>query len=50
MQAGGMFEDGERLGEFTMTSIESYWLAAGLTWKFRRGACEALPIANSWRR
>lgn len=37
--AGGMFEDGERLGDFTATSIESYWLGAGLTWRFGRGAC-----------
>jgi long-chain fatty acid transport protein len=40
MMGGGMFYDAEQLGPFTTSSLESYWLAAGLTWRFRRGACE----------
>ena len=37
MMAGVMFEDTESLGEFTRTSIESYWLGFGLPWRFDRG-------------
>ena len=37
LMAGGMFEDTEQLGLFTTTSIESYWIAVGLTWRF--GSC-----------
>ena len=36
--AGGMFPDTQQLGDFTTTSIESYWLAVGLTWRFRTSA------------
>jgi long-chain fatty acid transport protein len=32
--AGGMFRDRERLGPFTETSIASYWVGLGLTWRF----------------
>jgi long-chain fatty acid transport protein len=39
--AGGMFEAGaEFAGESVVTSLESYWIGAGLTWHFGRGACE----------
>ena len=48
MMAGGMFEDTESLGEFTTTSIESYWLGFGLTWRFGRGACGPTTAPNSW--
>jgi long-chain fatty acid transport protein len=41
--AGGMFHDAEQLGPFTSTSIESYWVGAGITWRFGRGACECGP-------
>ena len=34
MMAGGMFRDTEQLGSFTTTSIESYWVGFGLTWRF----------------
>ncbi|XZE33380.1 OmpP1/FadL family transporter [Pirellulaceae bacterium SH501] len=37
VMAGGMFRDSEQLGNFTTTSIESYWIGAGLTWRFGRG-------------
>jgi hypothetical protein len=32
--AGGMFRDEATEGPFTSTSIESYWIAFGLTWRF----------------
>ena len=48
VMAGGMFRDTQQLGDFTTTSIESYWLALGLTWRFGRGACENLTIPDRW--
>lgn len=48
LMAGGMLRDTEQLGDFTTTSIESYWIGLGLTWRFGRGACESLPAPNSW--
>ena len=40
--AGGMFESGAELDQFTSTSVESYWVGAGLTWKFGRArACRS---------
>ena len=38
LMAGGMFRDTEQLGDFTTTSIESYWIGFGLTWRFGRGS------------
>ena len=32
----------------TIASVESYWIGFGLTWRFGRGACEDLGIANDW--
>ena len=34
LMAGGMFRDTEQLGSFTTTSITSYWVGVGLTWRF----------------
>jgi long-chain fatty acid transport protein len=34
--AGGMFRDESQLGPSTTSSIESYWLGAGLTWSYDR--------------
>jgi len=34
--AGGMFRDESQLGESTSTSIESYWVGAGLSWSYDR--------------
>lgn len=48
LMAGGMFKDSEQLGAFTTTSIESYWIGFGLTWRFGRGAVTSLPAPNSW--
>ncbi len=46
--AGGMFRDTEQLGNFTTTSIESYWIGLGLTWRFGRGACGGTSAPNRW--
>ena len=35
--AGGMFPASAQLGDFTRTSLNSYWIGAGLTWRFGRG-------------
>ncbi|MHB8903453.1 MAG: OmpP1/FadL family transporter, partial [Thermoguttaceae bacterium] len=45
--AGGMFEGTDQFAD-TIASVESYWLGAGLTWRFGRGACEPLPVAEHW--
>lgn len=37
LMAGGMFRDTQQLGNFTTTSVASYWIGMGLTWEF--GAC-----------
>jgi long-chain fatty acid transport protein len=34
LMAGGMFRDTEQLGAFTQSSIASYWVGLGLTWRF----------------
>jgi long-chain fatty acid transport protein len=46
--AGGMFPDTQQLGDFTTTSIESYWLAVGLTWRFGRGGCGDVSAPDRW--
>lgn len=48
LMAGGMFKDSEQLGDFTVTSIQSYWIGFGLTWRFGRGACQRLAAPDSW--
>ncbi len=40
LAAGGMFESSQDFGNFTSASVESYWIALGMTWHFGRGACE----------
>jgi long-chain fatty acid transport protein len=45
--AGGMFHDSQRFGA-SAASLESYWIGAGLTWRFGRGAGERLPVADNW--
>jgi long-chain fatty acid transport protein len=50
LMAGGMFRDSEQLGSFTTTSIQSYWLGVGLTWRFGRGACCDTSTPDSWSR
>ena len=36
--AGGMFPATEHYGDLTSTTVNSYWIGAGLTWRFGRGA------------
>lgn len=48
VMAGGMFYDRQQLGDFTTTSILSYWVGFGLTWQFHRGSCERLPVPDDW--
>jgi long-chain fatty acid transport protein len=48
MMAGGMFKSSEQLGDFTSTSIASYWIGGGMTWRFGRGSCDRLKIPNQW--
>jgi len=48
VMAGGMFLDSARISASTSTSVSSYWIGAGLTWRFRRGSCERLPVADQW--
>jgi long-chain fatty acid transport protein len=48
LMAGGMFFDRQQLGEFTQTSMLSYWIGFGLTWRFDRGSCERLPAPENW--
>jgi long-chain fatty acid transport protein len=48
MMAGGMFKSSEQLGNFTSTSIASYWIGGGVTWRFGRGSCNRLNIPNQW--
>ena len=48
LMAGGMFHDTAQLGPDTTTSMVSYWIGFGMMWRFGRGACERMPIANDW--
>jgi hypothetical protein len=32
----------------TTASLASYWVGAGFTWRFGRGACEELPVSDKW--
>lgn len=48
LMGGGMFRDTQQLGNFTTTSIESYWLATGITWRFGRGSCDSAATPGSW--
>jgi long-chain fatty acid transport protein len=45
--AGYMFHNSDRLAD-TLASVEGYWLGAGITWRFGRGACERLPVPTEW--
>ena len=47
LNAGGMFDADDQFGD-SAVSVESYWVAMGLTWRFGRGACERLPVPNRW--
>lgn len=48
LMAGGMFRDTEQIGASTTTSIASYWIGTGVTWRFGRGSCCRLPVVDTW--
>jgi long-chain fatty acid transport protein len=48
LMAGGMLRDTEGLGEFTTTTISSYWIGVGITWRFGRGSYCPTGIPDSW--
>jgi long-chain fatty acid transport protein len=48
LMGGGMFFDSEQLGPHTSTSLESYWLGFGLTWRFRRGSCDRVRVPDTF--
>ncbi len=45
--AGGMFEESQRFGA-SAASLESYWVGAGLTWRFGRGSCHGTSAPDTW--
>ena len=45
--AGGMFKNSDRFAS-TLSSVESYWIGAGITWRFGRGSDQCLHIPNDW--
>jgi long-chain fatty acid transport protein len=45
---GGMFRKESQLGPATRTAVQGYWVGAGLTWRFGRGAYCDLGIPNQW--
>ncbi len=49
LYAGGMFKNSGRYGH-TIASLEGYWVGAGLTWRFGRGACpcQCQNVPNQW--
>jgi long-chain fatty acid transport protein len=44
--AGGMFDDAAQEGPLTATSVASYWVGLGLTWRFGGQACESAATAD----
>jgi long-chain fatty acid transport protein len=46
LMGGGMFRDTEQLGAFTTTSVESYWVGLGLTWRFGRGSIDPVDAPD----
>lgn len=45
--AGGMFDATDTFGTTTAT-VSSYWVGAGLTWRFGRGSCGDVCPPNEW--
>ncbi|NOY43465.1 MAG: hypothetical protein GXP26_16720 [Planctomycetes bacterium] len=51
LNAGGMLDAQDYFGvagSGSGASVEPYWVALGMTWRFGRGACERLPIPDQW--
>lgn len=47
LNAGGMLGASDQFGQ-SAASVESYWVAFGLTWRFSRGASERLSVPDRW--
>jgi long-chain fatty acid transport protein len=45
--AGGMFDATDTFGTTTV-DVASYWVGAGLTWRFGRGSCGDVCPPNEW--
>jgi long-chain fatty acid transport protein len=45
--AGGMFDTSDTFGT-TTASVASYWVGAGLTWRFGRGSCCGTCAPDEW--
>ena len=48
VMAGGMFRDTQDYGEYTSSTIASYWIGLGMTWRFGRGSCDAVAAPERW--
>jgi long-chain fatty acid transport protein len=48
LMAGGMFQDTEQHGALTTSTISSYWVGAGMTWRFGRGSACPTGAPDSW--
>jgi len=51
LNAGGMLDAQDYFGtpgSGSGVTVESYWVALGMTWRFGRGACERLPVPDRW--
>jgi len=46
--AGFAPEASEVFGPYTSSSLASYWIGTGLTWRFGRGSCFRLPAPDRW--
>lgn len=48
LMAGGMFRDSQQHGALTTSTISSYWVGLGMTWRFGRGSCCPTGAPDSW--
>ena len=48
LMAGGMFRDTQNYGEYTSSTIASYWIGLGMTWRFGRGSCSEVAAPDRW--
>jgi long-chain fatty acid transport protein len=48
LYAGGMFENTDQFAS-SITSIESYWIGFGITWRFRRGSGRCMALPDEWK-
>ncbi len=45
--AGGMFKNTDQFAA-TVAAMQGYWVGAGITWRFGRGASECLHVPSQW--